>query len=221
MGLWDIVKGVGSFIPGVSTVLSAVDMFTPKEQQQQQSGGGGLSGLSGILGLLGSSGIIGGDAPEAPVWQMDPGAKKLYDSLNTRLSNDLAAPGGMTALDNVQLERLRHSTFGESLGRDAQRLYEQQTMRGIEGSHPAFQAHERLGKAADDRYWDSELALRQQARDRQLQLKDLAMGLVGSGNGQAANQYDSEYNAFKDRQANWQKQQDSFGQLIPDSWKIF
>jgi hypothetical protein len=219
--LGNILGTVGSLIPGVGPVISGISSLFGGGGGEQQSSGGGLSGLGGILGLLGGSGILGGNAPEAPVWQMDAGAKKLYDQLNTRMGNDLNSPGGMTALDNVQLERLRHSTFGESLGRDAQRLYEQQTMRGIEGSHPAFQAHERLTKAADDRYWDSELALRQAARDRQFQLKDIAMGLVGAGNGQAANQYESEYNAWKDQQANWQKQQEAYGQLIPDSWKIF
>ena len=179
-------------------------------------GGGGGSNLGGIIGAVGSA--TGGSAfgqgqPDAPVWSMDPGAKKLMEQLTGRFQSDLNAPGGMTALDNQQLNRLRHSTFGESLGKDQQQLYEQQTMHGIEGSHPAFQANQRVLKQADDRYWDSELALRQAARDRQFDLRDMSLGLLGLGGQGASAQYDSAYNGWKNQQSNWEDQQAAYAQM--------
>ena len=214
-----IASVAAPFLPGAGAVAGIAGALGSLggggQKQQPLSRAGNVLSLLGVGQSLTGGSLLGQGAPRAPIWQMDPQAQKLYSSLVDRLQGDMdsIAKTGLTPLDKMQVGRLQHDVFGRQLGADSQRLYEQQTQRGIEGSHPAFQAHERLTRDADNRYWDSELALRNATRDRQLQLQGLSMGATGLGTGAASQGYQSAYDNWQQQQQNWQNNQAAWGQL--------
>jgi len=218
--------GLGSVVGSLFGGGGGGGSSQPTSVASTGGGGGGMGDILSILGLVNTltgGSMMGQEAPEAPVYELDPQAKALLDSLTNKFQKDLSAPGGMTDLDNQQLERMRALTFGQNLGSDAQKLYEQQAMHGISGSHPAFQSSEALRRSADNMYWDTELAMRKAARDRQLQLQNMAMGVTGMDTNNAAAKYDSAYDAWKTQNQNWQKEQDTWAQLAGpalDRWGL-
>lgn len=180
------------------------------------SGNSTVNTIAGLLGLgqtLTGGSMLGDGEPEAPVWALDSEAQGLYSDLISKLSEAINSEDGLTDLDRTQINRLRSSVWGSGLGEDTQRLYENEAMHGIEGSHPAFQLEQGLVSDADNRMWDNELALRQMARDRWYDYNDISQNLITGASNSASQQYDSAYNDWLMNYQNWKNQQNSWTQL--------
>ena len=119
----------------------------------------------------------------------------------------------MDYLDTAILDRLEEMIMGENLTRKTNALRESQNIHGVFHSTPASESERRVVEDARRNYQQGLMSLFSDAQNRNIQNLGQMQNVISQAQGQAQDQYNTEYQNYLNQLEKYNKQQDTWAAL--------